>query len=118
IFAVCVLAAGAAVYICCIWDFASFGRGTPMPIDAPERLVIRGPYRYTRNPMYVSVLAVILGWAIFFGAVFLIVYGVVVAVCFHLFIVFYEEPHLRRKFERDYEQYCSRVGRWLPKFKG
>ena len=60
--ALALLLLGAAIYSWCVWDFASFGRGTPVPIDAPKRLVVRGLYRYTRNPMYVGVLTVILGW--------------------------------------------------------
>jgi len=108
------LAVGAAIYTWCVWDFARFGRGTPAPIDAPRRLVVRGLYRYTRNPMYVAVLTVILAWVILFRSATLAIYGLGVATCFHLFVVLYEEPHLRREFGREYEQYIARVGRWLP----
>jgi protein-S-isoprenylcysteine O-methyltransferase Ste14 len=59
--AILFFALGLAIYAWCVWDFASFGRGTPAPIDAPKRLVVRGLYRYTRNPMYVGVLTVLLG---------------------------------------------------------
>jgi protein-S-isoprenylcysteine O-methyltransferase Ste14 len=113
--AVAVLAVGAAIYARCVWDFAAFGRGTPAPIDAPKRLVVRGLYRYTRNPMYEGVLAVIFGWALLFRAAGLIFYASAVAICFHLFIVLYEERHLRHAFGSEYEDYCSRVGRWLPR---
>lgn len=109
------LLAGGAIYLWCLWDFAVFGRGTPAPIDAPKRLVVRGLYRHTRNPMYVGVLTMILGWAVFFQALDLVLYALVVGAVFHLFVVLYEEPHLRRLFGADYEDYCSRVGRWLPK---
>lgn len=109
------LASGVAIYIWCVWEFAWFGRGTPAPIDAPKRLVVRGLYHYTRNPMYCGVLTVILGWALIFRAVPLVVYTVVVATCFHLMIVLYEERHLRREFGNDYQDYCTRVARWLPK---
>ena len=61
------LAIGIAIYAWCGWDFATFGRGTPAPIDAPKKLVVRGLYRYTRNPMYVGALTVILGWAALLG---------------------------------------------------
>jgi len=114
-FALAVLALGAAIYAWCVWDFASFGRGTPAPIDAPKKLVVRGLYRYTRNPMYVGVLTVILGWAVLFRAPQLIVYAVVVGTCFHLFIVLYEEPHLAREFGSEYEAYRAQVARWLPR---
>ena len=72
------LVAGIAIYAWCVWDFATFGRGTPAPIDAPKNLVVRGLYRYTRNPMYVGVLTVILGWATLFGAANLALYALVV----------------------------------------
>ncbi len=105
---------GASIYLWCLWDFASFGRGTPAPIDPPKQLVVRGLYRYTRNPMYVGVLLVIFGWAVLFESLDLGIYGLAVANCFHLFVVLYEEPHLKRVLGQSYEQYCSRVSRWLP----
>ena len=104
-----------AVYVWCVWDFAVFGRGTPAPIDPPRKLIVRGLYRYTRNPMYLGCLTAILGWAIFFRATTLAFYAMVVAACFHLFVVFYEEPHLQRKFGKEYEDYRAQVNRWLPK---
>lgn len=112
---VAVLGVGAAIYAWCVWNFAIVGRGTPLPIDAPKRLVVRGLYRYTRNPMYVGVLTVILGWSILFVTSALVVYGLLVAVGFHLLVVLYEEPHLGREFGREYERYRVQVGRWLPR---
>jgi protein-S-isoprenylcysteine O-methyltransferase Ste14 len=91
------------------------GKGTPLPIDAPKRLVVQGLYRYIRNPMYAGVLIVIAGWAIFFWTTDLVVYGIAVWIIFHLFVVVIEEPILKRKFGSDYEDYCRNVGRWLPK---
>ena len=106
-------AVGGTIYLWCVWDFASFGRGTPAPIDAPKRLVVRGLYQYTRNPMYVGVLTVIAGWAVLSPTLTLLLYGLCIGGAFQLFIVLYEEPHLRRAFGMEYEQYCARVGRWL-----
>jgi len=108
---------GAAIYLWCLWDFAVFGQGTPAPIDAPRRLVIRGLYRYTRNPMYVGVLTVVLGWAALFQAPSLLLYALAVGAVFHLFVVLYEEPRLSQIFGTEYENYRSRVGRWLPNLK-
>lgn len=108
------LLAGSAIYLWCVWDFAVFGRGTPAPIDAPKRLVVRGLYRYARNPMYIGVLTVILGWAVLFEAPSLLLYAFALGAGFHLFVVLYEEPHLRKIFGDEYVRYCSRVGRWLP----
>ena len=115
--ALVVLSLGATIYAWCVWDFATFGRGTPAPIAAPKRLVSRGLYRYVRNPMYVGVLAMILGWALMFRAPALIAYALVIGSCVHLFIVFYEEPHLQREFGKEYDEYCARVGRWVPRLR-
>jgi protein-S-isoprenylcysteine O-methyltransferase Ste14 len=107
--------AGGAIYAWCVWDFALFGRGTPAPIDAPKRLVVRGLYRWTRNPMYLGVLTVLLGWALAYGAASLLLYMMSFGAIVHLFIVLYEEPHLRRVFGREYEDYCAHVHRWWPR---
>jgi protein-S-isoprenylcysteine O-methyltransferase Ste14 len=109
------MALGVAIYLWCAWDFATFGRGTPLPADAPKELVARGLYRYVRNPMYVGVLLAILGQAIWFGSRATLWYALGVALLFHLFVVFYEEPALRRKFGESYAQYTKAVPRWLPK---
>jgi protein-S-isoprenylcysteine O-methyltransferase Ste14 len=115
--ALVLLIVGGIIYAWCVWDFAAFGRGTPAPIDAPKRFVARGLYRFTRNPMYVGVLTVILGWAVLFQAKVLVIYMLVVGLCFHLFVVLYEEPHLRRLFGKEYDDYWARVGRWLPNLR-
>lgn len=108
------LAAGIAVYGWCLWDFARAG-GTPAPVDAPPTLVLRGLYHHTRNPMYVGVLATILGWAVRRRAPGLVLYAGAVWLCFQSFIVLYEEPHLARVFGAAYAAYRARVGRWLPR---
>ena len=107
------LGIGLATYTWCIWDFASFGKGTPAPLDPPRHLVVRGLYRYTRNPMYLGVLCVIFGWALLFQSAVHGIYGACVAVCFHLFVVLYEERVLRQQFGAGYEHYCSQVSRWM-----
>ena len=111
-------AVGLAFYGWCVWDFAAFGRGTPLPLDAPKKLVIRGLYRYSRNPMYIGVVTVILAWAVTFESLRILAYAGGIALLFHLRVVFYEEPHLRCIFGEDYLQYCGRVGRWLPRWPG
>ena len=115
VFAFPLLAVGALLYLRSAWDFASFGRGTPAITDAPQRLVTRGFYRYTRNPMYVAVLSAVAGWAILYGAPVLWAYGGALFVFFYLFIRFYEEPRLTREFGEEYTAYMARVGRWLPR---
>ena len=106
---------GLVLYLRSAWDFAVFGSGTPAPIDAPKRLVKRGFYRYTRNPMYVAVLTVVIGWATLFGAAVLVGYAIVLFVVFSLFIRLYEEPRLAWEFGEEYATYVSQVGRWLPR---
>ena len=113
--ALALLGAGGGMYAWCVWDFAVFGRGTPAPLDAPKKLVVRGLYRYTRNPIYVGVLTVLLGWAVMFRGMGLLIYAVCVAICFHLFVVLYEERHLQKEFGGEYADYRSRVSRWLPR---
>ena len=111
-------ALGSILYLRSAWDFAVFGRGTPAPIDAPNRLVTRGFYRYMRNPMYVASLTVVVGWATLFGAVILVAYAVLLFIIFSLFIRLYEEPRLAQEFGSDYAAYVSKVGRWLPRRLG
>lgn len=112
------IAMGAAIYTWTMWDFASFGRGTPMPIDAPKKLVVRGLYRYTRNPMYLGVILIILGWVGVFEDGWLFAYALVVGLTVHLFVIGYEEPRLKQLFGKDYEVYLSMVSRWVPHIRG
>lgn len=108
-----VLVAGGLLYCHCVWNFAFWGRGTPLPIDAPQRLVIKGAYRFTRNPMYVSVLMVISGFSILSMNLIIGLYAIVVFILFHSMVVFYEEPTLRKIFGSEYESYSREVPRWL-----
>lgn len=106
--------AGVVIYLRSAWGFVVAGHGTPAPINPPQHLVTRGFYRLSRNPMYMAVLAVLLGEVIVLGSPGLVASTVVVGIWFHLFVVFYQEPTLHRLFGGGaYEQYCSRVPRWL-----
>ena len=104
---------GGAIYLWCAWDFAVKGLGTPAPIDAPRLLVVKGLYRFTRNPMYLGVSGMILGQAIYYGSFSIVVYLLAILLVFNLFVHFYEEPTLRRLFGEQYDDYCRRVPRWL-----
>lgn len=106
---------GAFAYFRCARDFAVTGLGTPAPIDPPRDLVARGLYRYVRNPMYVGVLAMLLGEALFFASRRLLLYAAAISAAFHLFVVLYEEPALRRKFGESYRRYLETVPRWVPR---
>ena len=109
------LVVGMLVYLWCVWDFMA-ARGTPAPIDAPRDLVVKGLYRYVRNPMYVGILLSIIGEAIFFEAGLLALYAQVVFLVFHTFVILYEEPSLLRLFGKSYECYRRNVSRWIPRF--
>jgi len=108
-------AVATGIYAWSVWNFAMRGRGTPLPLDAPKRLVIQGPYRYTRNPMYVALFCALLGWLLLYPTTVLAAYAVGVATSVSLFVIGYEEPHLRRLFGTEYDAYTSRVPRWLPR---
>jgi protein-S-isoprenylcysteine O-methyltransferase Ste14 len=108
------VALGLGGLLWCGWNFAVVGLGTPAVWDAPKRLVVRGPYRWVRNPMYVAVGTAILGQSLFFGSARLLPYVAIFGTILHLFVVFYEEPTLREQFGPDYQAYCRRVWRWLP----
>ncbi|MGY4478138.1 methyltransferase family protein [Bradyrhizobium sp. USDA 3364] len=96
--------------------FALQGLGTPAPIAPTQNLVVTGLYRYVRNPIYVALVAVILGEALLFGDWRLFLYGALVFVAFHIFVLAYEEPTLRESYGTEYETYCANVPRWLPRF--
>jgi protein-S-isoprenylcysteine O-methyltransferase Ste14 len=108
-------AAGAALALWCLLAFVVIGRGTPMPLDPPRRLVIRGPYRFVRNPMYIGAGLALIGAVLYFGSRQLAMYGAMLLVITHLFVIFYEERALAEKFGPDYEAYRRHVGRWLPR---
>ena len=106
---------GAATLLWCIWDFFASGRGTVSPIDPPKHLVVRGLYRYVRNPMYVAVVIVLLGEAVFFMSQAVLIEAAIFFLLANLFVMLYEEPTLRRKFGDSYENYTQTVSRWIPK---
>ena len=108
-------ASGAVLALTCIFTFVFIGRGTPAPFDPPRRLVMRGPYRLIRNPMYVGAGLALSGAALFYQSIRLLGYAGAFLTITHLFVVLYEEPALRRTFAGEYEAYCQRVGRWWPK---
>ena len=106
---------GASIYSWCAWDFTFAGKGTPAPIDPPRELVVRGLYRYVRNPMYVGVGSVLIGEALLFQSLALLVYVAGALLLCHLFVVLYEEPALTRKFGDSYRRYRESVPRWIPR---
>jgi len=108
-----VIAAGTALYVWCVWNFAAVGRGTPGPWDAPSRFVAAGPYRWVRNPIYIAALVIVLGEAWLFMSLRLLAYAGTMALFFHLFVTGYEERTLCRRFGSIYLEYRRRVPRWI-----
>jgi protein-S-isoprenylcysteine O-methyltransferase Ste14 len=113
-----VTVAGAALAVWCVLTFALVGRGTPAPFDPPRRLVVRGPYRVVRNPMYLGAATALVGAALYYGSAALLAYAVLFLLVTHLFVMAYEEPTLRRLFGDEYAGYCRSVPRWVPRVRG
>jgi len=99
------------------YDIAFVGKGTPAPFDPPRRLVVRGPYRFVRNPMYIGAALALAGAALFYGSWPLLGYMGLFLLITHLFVRLYEEPVLRRLFGTEYEEYCRVVRRWRPSLR-
>ena len=110
-------ALGAAVTTWCAWAFTVRGHGTPSPTDPPRELVVSGLYRFVRNPIYLGVVVFLLGHVLWHPSRSILWMPLIVAVCSHLFVTLYEEPHLRKTFGTAYVEYCQRVSRWIPRLK-
>jgi len=111
------LVAGLITLIRAFVRFVMEGLGTPAPIAAPERLVVGGVYRYVRNPMYVAVLAAIVGQALLLGWLGLLLYAAAAWLVVAAFVRWYEEPTLTRRFGEDYEAYRRAVPAWWPRLR-
>lgn len=109
---------GVAALVDAFARFALRGLGTPAPVLPTRHLVVTGPYGHVRNPMYVAVVSVILGQALLLGDWKVLAWGLLVWIAFHLFVVGYEEPTLRRTFGDDYEAFRASVPRWIPRLRG
>ena len=104
---------GLVVILYCVYRFIVDGRGTLSPAHRTKALVVKGLYKYSRNPMYVGILLALIGEVLFTGSMRLLVYTVLVGIGFHLFVIFVEEPRLTRDFKTDYLQYMTKVRRWF-----
>ena len=109
-------ALGIILLFACIFEFARTGRGTLSPVDPPRHLVVRGLYKYVRNPMYLSVTCILLGEVILTQSRALFAYWLFWLLAVNVFVIAYEEPTLRRQFGNSYEDYKRSVGRWVPRF--
>ncbi len=108
-------AAGAAIALWSILSFALVGRGTPAPFDPPRRLVVRGPYRHVRNPMYLGAGVALAGAALFYQSAPLLAYDAAFLLLMQGFVLLHEEPSLSRAFGPDYDAYRRTVRRWWPR---
>ena len=113
---VIVALAGLAGLLVCFADFV-LARGTPAPVAPTERLVVEGPYRFVRNPMYVAGVTIVMGQALWWGSPWVAAYGVLVWATTATFVRIYEEPTLRRTYGASYEAYAAAVRRWIPRIR-
>ena len=114
---VALIGAGLPVLLDAFRRFALEGLGTPAPVFPTRHLVVRGFYRYVRNPMYVAVVALIVGQGLVLGSVALLVYSALLWLAFHGFVLLYEEPTMRATFGAEYDAFCAHVPRWVPRFR-
>jgi protein-S-isoprenylcysteine O-methyltransferase Ste14 len=112
---IAMIAAAVPVMLDFLVRFVGEGHGTPMPMAPPRRLVVNGTFRFVRNPGYLAALGVMVGQGLLLGSVPVLIYAVGMGAVFHLFVVGYEEPALRRKFGAEYETYRHEVRRWIPR---
>jgi len=111
------VAAGTSVLVHAFVRFVVEGIGTPAPVAPTERLVVGGLYRYVRNPMYLAVVAAIIGQALALGQPALLWYAAAVGAATGAFVRWYEEPTLRRQFGAQYETYRRAVPAWWPRLR-
>jgi protein-S-isoprenylcysteine O-methyltransferase Ste14 len=110
------VAAGLVPLVSAVAEFAKAG-GTPIPVASPDHLVVSGFNRYVRNPMYVGVLVAIVGQALLFGNVWLLIHAAAMRVFFGTYVRWYEQPTLARQFGAEYEAYQQAVPGWLPRMR-
>ena len=104
---------GTALVLWCVREFYVVGKGTLAPWEPPRELVVSGPYRVSRNPSYIGVALILIGWTLAFRSPLLLLYALIVVYGFHLRIVIGEEPSLARRFGEEWESYRSHVPRWI-----
>lgn len=109
------VAIGIPVVLEAFGRFVLEGHGTPAPVLPTRHLVVGGTYRHVRNPIYLAVVSIILGQGLILGNVALLVYGAVLWLFFHVWVLAIEEPTLRGTFAAEYATYCANVPRWVPR---
>jgi protein-S-isoprenylcysteine O-methyltransferase Ste14 len=112
---VALLAAGGALALACIATFVTRGEGTPAPFDPSRKFVAAGPYKFVRNPMYIGGCLMLFGFGLYVHSPAILLFALPWLLFAHLFVILYEEPHLRATFGASYDAYCHSVRRWLPR---
>lgn len=112
---IALMAGGGILAFACVAIFVTHGKGTPAPFDPPRKFVAAGPYRFVRNPMYIGGFIVLLGFGLYEQSAAILFFTLPWFLSAHLFVVLYEEPHLRATFGAPYDVYCRSVRRWLPR---
>jgi protein-S-isoprenylcysteine O-methyltransferase Ste14 len=112
---IALMAAGGTLAFACVTIFVTSGEGTPAPFDPPRKFVAVGPYRFVRNPMYIGGFIVLLGFGLYEQSAAILFFTLPWLLFAHLFVLVYEEPHLRSTFGAPYDVYCRSVRRWLPR---
>jgi protein-S-isoprenylcysteine O-methyltransferase Ste14 len=107
------LTLGTLLLLWCVREFYVAGRGTLAPWDPPRHLVTTGPYGVSRNPMYVGVITILVGWCILWDSRTLMIYAALFAIGFHLRVVLFEEPWAAGRFGAEWDAYRARVSRWF-----
>ena len=113
LFGAVLIAVGMAGYILSVWQMFTEAKASPLLGDS-QALIVKGIYRYSRNPIYVSVWTVLLGYTVFYASLHLFYYLLVWIIFFNVVVRFAEEPYLRTAFGEAYDQYCKTVARWIP----
>ena len=114
---VLLIALGLPVLLDSFARFALQGLGTPAPIFPTRHLVVSGLYRHVRNPIYVGVVSLVFGQALLFGNASVFEYGIALWAAFHLFVLSYEEPRLRKTYGPEYDEFGANVPRWIPRLR-
>ena len=114
--AIALLVSGTFLLLWCVREFYVCGRGTLAPWAPPQRLVTTGPYRFSRNPMYLGAITILLGWSALWASLVLVAYAGAVLCAFHLRVLLSEEPWALRQFGAEWREYAARVPRWLMRF--
>jgi protein-S-isoprenylcysteine O-methyltransferase Ste14 len=113
-FGIALMALGGTLALACITTFVTRGEGTPAPFDPPRKFVAVGPYKFVRNPMYIGGFIVLFGFGLYERSPAILLFALPWLLFAHLFVILYEEPHLRATFGAPYDAYCRSVRRWLP----